>query len=257
MPELPEVERARRLLERAAVGRRIARIRTLHRSHTRRLSAKRVASARGRVIERVERHGKHQLLRLSGGWMLHVHFRMSGGWEIGSTAIEPTAHTRVLVDLSDDTRLSLVDPRALSTFTLHPPGPDPLPRLGPDPLSPAFDVDWLASTLRNRKVSTKVALLDQRVAAGVGNIYAAEALWVARINPRAVVATLRRPRLARLADAVRQVLTDASARQDDESRDDFAAYGREGEPCRRCGSQIRRVVQAGRSTYFCPRCQRS
>lgn len=256
MPELPEVERARRLVEKAAVGHRIARIRALHRAHARRLSKSRATSARGRVIERVERYGKHQLLRLSGGWMAHVHFRMSGDWEIGSTATAPSPHARLLMDLADGTRLSLVDPRALSTFTLHPPGVDPLPRLGPDPLSADFDTNWLAGALRGRRVSIKVALLDQRVAAGVGNIYAAEALWVARIDPRAITGTLRRTRLARLAEAIRQLLRAASSARGHGTRDEFVVYGREGEPCLRCRARIRRIVQAGRSTYFCPRCQR-
>lgn len=256
MPELPEVERARRMLEKTAVGHRIARIRTLHPSHARRLSPSRAAIARGRVIEGVDRYGKHQVLRLSGGWMAHVHFRMSGDWEIGSTATAPSPHARVLIDLAGGTRLSLVDPRALSTFTLHPPGPDPLPRLGPDPLSAGFNADWLAGALRGRRVSAKVALLDQGVAAGVGNIYAAEALWVARIDPRAIAGALRRPRLARLAEAIRQVLRLASGVRAHRASDPFAVYGREGNACPRCGARIRRIVQAGRSTYFCPRCQR-
>jgi formamidopyrimidine-DNA glycosylase len=189
--------------------------------------------------------------------MLLAHFRMTGEWEVGSTAHPPPVHARVLVEFDDGVRLTLVDPRALSTVTLHRPGEEPIPELGPDPLSDAFDRVWLRSTLRARRIPIKVALLDQRVAAGVGNIYAAEALWVARIGPRVSSASLGVVRLSRLSDAVRQVLRHASGERRSAygGRGGFAVYGREGEPCPRCGSRIRRILQAGRSTYFCPRCQ--
>lgn len=258
MPELPEVEHARRVLEQVAVGKRIARVRVLHPAQAKHLPPRDAARVKGKGIDSVERYGKYQLLRLSNGASMMVHFRMTGDWEVGSAATQRPAHARVVIELEDQTRLFLVDPRALSAVTVHRSGEDPLPRLGPDPLSPAFDSGWLRRTLRTRRIAIKVALLDQRIAAGVGNIYAVEALWDARIDPRAVASSLSRARVARLVEALQRVLRFASGEQRYAygARDDFAVYDREGEPCPRCGARVRRITQAARSTYFCPRCQR-
>ena len=164
------------------------------------------------------------------------------------------------LDLDDGTRVSLVDPRALGGVTWHAPGLAPAPRLGPDALDDAFGGVALRAALRTRRAAIKPALLDQRVVAGVGNIYAAEALWRARIDPRAVASSLGPARAARLVDAIKAVLRDAldapGRYQDGEALERLAVYGREGEPCARCGAPVRRIVQAGRSTYFCARCQR-
>jgi len=259
MPELPEVERAARRLEAAARGKTIIELRVLHPSLARRLPAELATSVRGRRIVAIERRGKHQVLRLDDGSVLHVHFRMSGDWVVGHRSDAEVRHARAVLDLSDGARVSLVDSRALATLTLHAPGEDPLPQLGPEPFSTAFTADSLGHALAHRRAAIKPALLDQRVVAGVGNIYAAEALWLARISPRASAARLGPERRARLVRAIRQVLRRApSARYAD--RDDrvrWRVYDREGAPCRRCGSPIMRIVQGGRSTYYCPRCQRS
>jgi formamidopyrimidine-DNA glycosylase len=199
------------------------------------------------------------LLALSSGDTLVVHFRMSGDWLVDDSTAPVSKFARVVLVLDDGTRVSLVDPRALSTVTLHRNGSATLPVLGPDAADPSVSVATFGEALSRRRVAIKVALLDQRVLAGVGNIYAAEALWVARIDPRAAASSLTRARQARLLEAIRTVLTKAQAlegRYRDDEGGRFDVYDREGLPCSRCGTAIRRIVQAGRSTYFCPHCQR-
>ena len=259
MPELPEVEAASRILRSAAVGRTIVSLRMLHPSLRSALPARRLRAVAGRRIDRVERRGKHQLLLLDNGRVIHAHFRMAGDWHVGRTGEALPKFARAVLDLSDGTRISLIDPRALSTVKLHDAGELALPSLGPDPADPAFDVSFLKGALAGRRGAIKPALLDQRVASGVGNIYAAEGLWIARIDPRATASSLGPVRLARLIAGIRQALAagEASAgRYSEGDASGLEVYGREGEPCSRCGGRIRRIVQAGRSTYFCPGCQR-
>jgi formamidopyrimidine-DNA glycosylase len=184
---------------------------------------------------------------------------MTGDWLVDDVAVPIAKYARVVIELDDGTRVSLVDPRALSTVTLHRQGSNALPALGPDPTDPGLSVDVFGAALARRRIAIKLALLDQRVVAGVGNIYAAEALWLARIDPRATAASLSRTRQARLLDAIRAVLTKAqqfAGRYRDDGVGRFEVYDREGEACSRCGTAIRRIVQAGRSTYYCPHCQR-
>jgi formamidopyrimidine-DNA glycosylase len=260
MPELPEVEAARRLLERVAGGRIIDRLRLLHPALRRRLSSREARSLRGARVDRVERRGKHQLLHLSDGRGLHVHFRMSGDWEPGSANDPLPRHARALLDFSDGTRLALVDPRALCTVTVHAAADAALPPLGREPTDPALTVAALGAALAGRRAPIKVVLLDQRVVAGLGNIYAAEALWQAGIDPRTPASSIGPARRARLLTAMRDVIAralgDPARYSDDGGRERFNVYDREGEPCHRCGASIRRIVQGGRSTYYCPRCQR-
>ena len=259
MPELPEVEYASRVLRKAVVGRTVSGVRVLHSAQRRQLPPRAVARLRGARITDVERRGKHQLLALSSGDTLVVHFRMTGDWLVDDETAPVSKFARVVLVLDDGTRVSLVDPRALSTVTLHRNGSATLPVLGPDAADPSVSVETFGETLSRRRVAIKVALLDQRVLAGVGNIYAAEALWVARIDPRAVASSLTRARQARLLEAIRAVLAKAqglAGRYRDDEGDRFEVYDREGQACSRCGTLIRRIVQAGRSTYYCPHCQR-
>jgi formamidopyrimidine-DNA glycosylase len=155
--------------------------------------------------------------------------------------------------------VSLIDTRALATIVRHAPGASSVPTLGPEPTDATFDAAALAAALRTRRGPIKPVLLDQRVVAGLGNIYAAEALWRARVSPRVAANRLGPARIARLAAAMRDVLTEAIEQPGryaaDERGIDMQVYGRAGQPCARCGTSIRRIVQAGRSTYFCPRCQ--
>ena len=250
MPELPEVEDAARRLRAALVGRTIARVDVLHASQRRGLPDVTSARLAGERVVGVTRRAKLQLVELASGGTIEVHFRMNGDWNVARASDPAPAHERVRLTLDDGTRVSLVDSRALCVVRFHEPGALALPTLGPEPFDPAFDTDAL--------------LQDQRVVAGLGNIYAAEALWEARIDPRAPADRMSRPRVARLVDAIRTVLqrapagryyeTDAgSSNAEDEG---WQVYGREGEPCRRCHGTIRRITQAGRSTFHCARCQR-
>lgn len=256
MPELPEVERAARRIRRAVVGRTVARVRLIHPALVRRVTARAAASLRTHVITAVEQRAKHQLLVLDDGRALHVHFRMAGDWKLDRVGDELPRSARASIEFTDGTRLLLVDPRALSSVVLLPKGTTPFDALGPDPSSADFD-EALGAALARRSAAIKPSLLDQRVAAGVGNIYAAEALWEARIDPRAPARSLTRPQVRALASAIRLVL-DRGRAGGRRYRDGAAAlrvYDREGQPCSRCDTPIERIVQAGRSTCFCPRCQ--
>lgn len=256
MPELPEVERAARRLRRAVVGRVIRGARALHFAIERVLPDAEARSLAGRTIVSVRQQAKHQLLVLDDGRAIHGHFRMAGDWVIGRADGDPPRHARAIIDLDDGTRVSLVDPRALSSLRVVAAGSDPLTALGPDPFSRGFDGAF-AGALARRRIAVKPALLDQRVAAGVGNIYAAEALWEARIDPRTPARALDVRQVSALAEALRVVLRRARASRaryaDGGQR--FRVYDREGEPCPRCGGPIARIVQAGRSTYWCRACQ--
>ena len=259
MPELPEVERAARRLGRAAVGKAIASVRAIHPALKRKLSPGQSRAVKGKRIDRIERRGKHQLIHLDSGDTLVVHFRMNGDWEISpvSAPLEPFA--RAVIELVDGTRISLVDRRALSSITLDKEGASSLPKLGREANDPSFDADYLAAALKRKKVAIKPALMDQSVVAGLGNIYVAEALWEAELNPKRPAARLTKAKLTRLVEAIRLVLSPKRRRPGryTETRgvDRFAVYDREGKACRRCDGIIGRIVQAGRSTYFCPGCQ--
>ena len=259
MPEQPEVERAVRRLREVIVGRRITRLSVLHDAQRRQLSERSATLLLGRRVDRVERRGKHQLLYLDDGAVLHVHFRMAGDWWFGRDSDPAPRHERVRLVLDDGAVASLVDPRALAGIARLEPGAA-LPQLGPEVTDVVVTPAWLRSALASRRGPIKPVLLDQRLVSGIGNIYAAEALWHARIRPTTPAARLGPVRLGRLIDGLRTALAlgDAGAtryaERDGELR--LAVYDREGQPCRRCATPIRRIVQAGRSTYYCPHCQR-
>ena len=259
MPELPEVEKAARELAKAAVGKTVASVRPIHPSLKRRFTPANSRRARGKRVESIERRGKHQLLKLDSGDTIVIHFRMNGDWEIGTVDDPLDRFARAVIDLTDGTRIALVDRRALSTLTLDREGSSSLPRLGREASDPSLDEAYLSGVLHRRKIAIKPALMDQAVLAGLGNIYAAEALWEAQIDPRSAAASMSADTLAKLVDAIRLVLSPKRRRPgrytETRGRGRFAVYDREGEECRRCGGTIQRIVQAGRSTYFCPDCQ--
>jgi formamidopyrimidine-DNA glycosylase len=184
---------------------------------------------------------------------------MNGDWVIGTVDDPLDRFARAVIDLTDGTRIALVDRRALSTITLDREGSSSLPKLGREASDPSLDAAYLAGALQRRKIAIKPALMDQAVLAGLGNIYAAEALWEAEIDPRSAAAAMSADTLAKLVDAIRLVLSPKRRRPgrytETRGRSRFAVYDREGEDCRRCGGTIQRIVQAGRSTYFCPDCQ--
>lgn len=260
MPELPEVEFAVRRLRRAVRGRTLEQLRAHHPSQRRSVTPKVSAAAGGRLIRDVERRGKHQLLHLDDGATLLIHFRMDGDWVFDrrDTALPP--HARVTFDLSDGRRAVLVDPRALCTVTWHAPGQPPELGLGPEPEDATFTAEALRTRLKSKRGPIKPALLDQSLIAGVGNIYAAEACWQAKISPRAIANSLSAVRAEALLKGIRIALADghvnAGRYHKGERLIPFNVYDREGEPCPRCESAIARITQAGRSTYFCRLCQR-
>lgn len=259
MPELPEVEFAVRRLRRAVRGRVIAQLRAHHPSQRRTLTPSVTRAAEGRRIVEVVRRGKHQLLLLDDGATLLVHFKMDGDWVLDRRDRALPPHARATLDLHDGRRAVLVDPRALCTISWHAPHAPPTLDLGPEPEDPALTPARFRSRLARKRGPVKPALLDQSVVAGAGNIYAAEACWHAGISPRAPASALSLARAARLLDGLRAALGDGHVNAGRYHRGErplpFRVYDREGQPCDRCGSRIRRIAQAGRSTYFCPRCQ--
>lgn len=259
VPEQPEVERAAVRLRAALVGRRLREVTALHPAQRRTLDDAAAASLAGRTVTAVERRGKHQLLRLDDDRVVHVHFRMAGDWTIDRAGEPLPRHARVVIACDDGTRAVLTDPRALAGIVVLA-ADAPLPNLGPEADDPALTPGALRAALAGRRGPIKPALLDQRLLAGVGNIYAAEALWHARIDPRTPARSLGPVRVARLLDGVRAALAHGASAATRYAGDAAGAalvvYGREGEPCPRCGGPIRRIVQAGRSTYYCSRCQR-
>ena len=256
MPELPEVEAALEVLRTRARGRTIVRMRVLHPALRRRLKPSQLRALVGARIARVERRGKHQLLHLDDGRVLHAHFRMNGDWLLAETGAPLPRFARAVLDFDDDSSLVFVDSRALGTIDVHPAGADLDLGLGPDAADPDWTAAQLAAALSTRRGPIKPALLDQRLVAGLGNIYAAESLWRARISPFSPCDALTRAQVTALRKAIGAVLLRATgSRYTDDDTVTLDVYDREGLPCRRCGTSIERAVQAGRSTYYCPKCQ--
>lgn len=262
MPELPEVEHAATIARAVAAGRTITSVLVRHRAQRRGLPARHARSLVGDRVVAVERRGKAQRFRLASGRELRVHFRMTGDWLLpGPGPLPPSV--RAVLTFHDGGRLALDDPRALSVLSLCA-IPDDDDGLGPDALDAGWTAGRLAVALSTRRIPIKAALLNQAIIAGVGNIYASEALWRARIDPRIPANRLTRPSLGALLRAVRTTLNAAlthharyygSGNEGEAGR--FVVYDREGEPCRRCRSPITRITQATRSTYFCVSCQAS
>ena len=267
MPELPEVETIRAQLAPRLEGRTLTRVEILDPRLTRPFDLFEVAEElEGDVVASVERRGKYLLLCLESGLALLVHLRMTG-----SFGFTPTSHERAVLELDDGSRLAYRDVRRFGTWlVLERADVEPYlaTKNGVEPLGPRFTVAWLASRLVARRAPLKAVLLDQRVAAGLGNIYADEALWRARINPLRAANDLAPDEVARVHRAIRAALRAGIDRQGSTLRDyatpdgtegsmqdEFRAYGRDGEPCRRCGSTIAKARVGGRGTWFCPRCQ--
>jgi formamidopyrimidine-DNA glycosylase len=231
-------------------------VRLLHPALQRRLTPSQLRALSNARITRVERRGKHQLLHLDDGRVLHAHFRMNGDWELVPTGAPLPRFARAVLDFDDGNSLVFVDSRALGTIDLHPAGTDLELGLGPDAADPTWTAAQLADSLANKRGPIKPALLDQRLVAGLGNIYAAESLWRARISPRMSCAELTRAQVTALRKAIAAVIVRATgSRYTDDDTVKLDVYDREGLPCRRCRTPIARVIQAGRSTYFCPKCQ--
>jgi formamidopyrimidine-DNA glycosylase len=267
MPELPEVETIREQLAPRLEGRALVRVEILDPRLTRPNDLFEVVEElEGDRVVAVERRGKYLVLRLESGIALLVHLRMTG-----SFGFEPASHERAVLELDDGTRVVYRDVRRFGTWlVLEDADLEPYLSVknGPEPLGPRFTAGWLASRLAVRTAAVKTVLLDQRVVAGLGNIYADEALWRARLNPLRPAESLDLDEVRRLHRAIRTALRLGIARQGSTLRDyatpdgssggmqeEFRVYGREGEPCPRCGMPIAKTRVGGRGTWYCPRCQ--
>jgi formamidopyrimidine-DNA glycosylase len=275
MPELPEVEHVVRALRPAVVGRRIL---------AAELKLKRIApditrpafnrKLKNSLIKAVGRRGKHILFELESGQILSTHLRMTGKFVslTSEETLPPYAH--VVFYLDDERRLVFCDMRQFGRmrFIANPDKPPKeLSTLAPEPLSDEFSESYFLETLSKSRRSLKQLLLDQTRVLGLGNIYAVEALFRAGVNPLKAANRLSKPRARKLYQAIRDVLSEAidagsTLRIDLEDGESsyfgtperfWNVYEREGEPCVVCGTKIRRVTHGGRSTYYCPRCQRN
>lgn len=289
MPELPEVEVVRRGLERWAAGRTVASAEVLHPRAVRRNDGSLPDRLKGRTILSAERRGKYLWLPLhddprgDGGQAggaeeaLVAHLGMSGQLLVVDPLAPMEKHLRVRLSFTDGgPELRFVDQRTFGHLLVAPmavrlprPVPEPIAHIAADPLEEAFDEERFAARARQRRTGLKRALLDQSLISGVGNIYADEALWRARLHWARPTETLTRPEIAELLSAVRAVMTEALA-QGGTSFDSLyvnvngesgyfdrslAVYGRQDRPCPRCGTPIKREAFMNRSSYSCPKCQ--
>ena len=274
MPELPEVETIRRRLAPVVEGATIEEVEIADPRLTRPVEPAHVARALvGDRIVSLDRRGKYLLWRLASGRTLVVHLRMTGSLRhVPEGKLPEDAYRRATLELDSGAAIGYRDVRRFGTWELL--DEEHLrvyldTRLGSEPLAPSFTAARLASSAEGRTTTVKAFLLDQRRIAGVGNIYADEALWRAQIHPLRPAGDLETEELARLHRALRAVLRRGIERQGSTLRDyvtpdgdggamqdEFHVYGRLGEPCDRCGRPIERIVVGGRGTWFCPYCQR-
>jgi len=281
MPELPEVETVRRGLEPVLLGQRLAGVLVRQPMLRWPVPTGFARALTGRTVTALGRRGKYLLIHLDDGHVVIGHLGMSGSLAVrpGGAEVPPAVHDHVILDTDAGVRVTLHDPRRFGALLLttadglaaHP----LLAHLGPEPLDPGFDGPLLAGRLGMTRRTLKTALLDQRVVAGLGNIYVSESLFRACLSPRRVAGGLSAARAVRLAVAIRAVLTEALESGGSTLRDHrqpngelgyfqhaFAVYDRAGRPCPGCDCDvavtggIQRMVQGGRSTFFCPRRQR-
>ena len=269
MPELPEVETVARDLRGRIVAARIAGVRSSWARTLRNVNGEELADAvRGRTIDAVGRRGKQLVVELSGGAFLTIHLKMTGQLFVVPTGGSEDPYVRLVLELDDGREIRFRDIRKFGRIGVYMADDDPFSAVGPEPLDAAFTLRAFRARLRARKGRLKPLLLDQTFIAGVGNIYADEGLWAARLHPLRTVGTLRPADERRLWRELRRILTEAVIRRGS-SIDDYTApdgdgdmqehllvYQRAGEPCFRCGRAIRRIVVGGRGTHFCSWCQR-
>jgi formamidopyrimidine-DNA glycosylase len=271
MPELPEVETVARGLRAALVGRAFAGVEVRWARSVEPLDPAAFAQRlTGQTVSGVGRRGKWIVIALDGGDALLVHLRMSGRLVLESEACLDDRHLRVLLFLDDGRRLHFADQRKFGRMVLTAAPEERLGDLGPEPLGDGFTPERLEEMLARRRGRIKPLLLNQRFLAGLGNIYADEALWLARIHPLRQADTLTPAEVEGLHGAIQSVLRAAIAsggttlpdrayQQADGRSGEFAgrlaAYGREGQPCPRCGAGVERIRVGQRSAHFCPRCQ--
>ena len=271
MPELPEVETTVRGLAPLLVGERLARVATFRADLRRPFPDDLVQRLTGASVTHLSRRAKYGLIHTDRDDAMIFHLGMSGRWR--TDGAEPEKHDHLLLQTGSGRRLYLHDPRRFGSVDLVAGDPEatfaPFRNLGPEPLTDALSAAHLARALAGRKTAIKLALLDQRIIAGLGNIYVCEALNLTGIAPTRAAGSLSRTKLAALVAAIRGVLNAAIAAGGSSLRDflhpdgalgyfanDWRVYGREDEACP-CGrGTVARIVQGGRSTFFCAKCQR-
>jgi formamidopyrimidine-DNA glycosylase len=272
MPELPEVETTRRGLEPLLVGQRVKAVVIRNRALRQPVPRGLARSIVGATVRKLARRGKYLLVDCGSGTLI-IHLGMSGRLWVVRDAAAPTTHDHFDLVLEDGTVVRLRDPRRFG-LVLWQPG-DPLAhgllaRIGPEPLDAGFNGAVLHAATRRRSAAIKHVLMDSRIVAGVGNIYANEALFRAGISPRAAAGRLSRDRCALLAEKVRETLELAIVAGGSSLRDyvrsdglagnyqsQFLVYDRAREPCRQCRTPIREIRQGQRSTFYCPKCQKA
>jgi formamidopyrimidine-DNA glycosylase len=279
MPELPEVETVMRGLQQRLEGRLIVRAAANRPDLRWPLPQGLEQRLTGTRVEGFRRRGKYILMRLAGGDSVLLHLGMSGRMVFGpARPNQPTPHEHLVLETDDGWRLGFVDPRRFGSVDMVPTLMEDTHRLladlGPEPLDAGFSPACLSAALAGKRTPIKAALLDQKVVAGLGNIYVCEALFRARLSPLRSAHTVPGTRAARLVPAIKETLGEAIAAGGSSLRDyvqpdgelgyfqhAWKVYGREGEPCERCPGRpacpgVRRVVQSARSTFYCPRSQR-
>ena len=270
MPELPEVETTVRGLAPVLMGQRIERLELLRPDLRRPFPEGLVQRLTGAVVTGLSRRAKYGLIGTSRDDVMIFHLGMSGRWRIDADVTEKHDHLRILT--GSGRWLALNDPRRFGSVDLVAGDPEhsfaPFAAMGPEPLSDAFDAGVLGKAIASRAAPIKQLLLDQRIVAGLGNIYVCEALFIAGIAPTRSGRDVPRARLVRLVEAIQAVLTAAIAAGGSSLKDfvhpdgglgyfshAWRVYGREGQPCGGCGNAVQRLVQGGRSSFYCPRCQ--
>ena len=271
MPELPEVETTVRGLAPVLEGRRLVSVEARRADLRRPFPPDLRQRLTGATVTGLGRRAKYGLINTDRGDTMVFHLGMSGAWRIDPH--ELGKHDHLLIETDEGRRLHLRDPRRFGSVDLVPTEDltewPAFKALGPEPLDGSIDGRWLKERFSGRTAAVKLLLLDQRIVAGLGNIYACEALFRARIDPRRAAGKVSRAKLDMLAMAIPAVLEDA-IRAGGSTLKDFAApdgelgyfskqfdvYDREGKPCRNCAGMVKRIVQGGRSTFFCPSCQR-
>jgi formamidopyrimidine-DNA glycosylase len=270
MPELPEVETTRRGIKPYVSGQRIVKVIVRERRLRWPVQKGLEHQLCGQQIDKVSRRGKYLLLHTGAGTLI-IHLGMSGSLRILPSDTAPQKHDHVDIVLSNQQCLRLRDPRRFGCIfwtTTDPLQHELLKHLGPEPLSEAFDADYLYTSSRKRKVAVKQLIMNSHIVVGVGNIYANEALFLAGIRPGLAAGRISKPRYQQLVNAIKTVLSNAIQQGGTTLRDFIASdgnpgyfqlqlnvYGRSGEPCPRCGAAIKSVHQGQRATYYCPKCQ--
>ena len=279
MPELPEVETVCRGIAPVLEGRTLVRVEQRRADLRFPFPEKFVERLQGEMVDRISRRAKYILASLSSGEVLIIHLGMSGRMTLVPAAdkgdFKPGRHDHVIFETDRHDLVVFNDPRRFGLMDICP--EDELPNhklfagMGPEPLGNEFNEKYLSEKFRGKKTPVKNALLDQRIVAGLGNIYVCEALFYAGISPKRQAASVAGKRAARLVPAIRDVLQRAIAAGGSTLKDyarvdgelgyfqhNFAVYGREGEACPKkgCSGTIKRIVQGGRSTFYCPVCQR-